>query len=85
MATIDKIIAKFFKKPIPNDITFEEIETLFTHVGCKIRYGGRHPQVVHAPSGTVIPVPRHKKSVDEAYIKQLKSLLQDILTEENNK
>ncbi len=35
-------------------------------------------KVVHPPSGTVIPIPRHGKAVKEAYIKQLKNLFDQI-------
>lgn len=31
-------------------------------------------RVVHVPSGSIVPIPRHGKCVGEAYIKQLKDL-----------
>lgn len=78
MGTFEKRYAKFCRKPIPNDITFEEVETIAKHFGCQIDYGGNHPKVVHIESGTVIPVPKHGKYVKEAYIKQLKKLFDSI-------
>ena len=75
MSKIEKVHKKFYKKPIPNDITFEEMETLMKHYGCEIVYGGNHPKVVHRESGTIIPVPKHGKTIGEAYVKQLKDLL----------
>lgn len=82
MGKIEKLYGKFSKKPVPNDITFKEVVTLFEHFGCKIVYGGKHPKVIHIRSGTIITVPRHKKSVDEVYVKQLKCLLEVLLEEE---
>ena len=36
MSTIEKRIKKFYKKPIPNDITFEDVEALASYFGlCK--------------------------------------------------
>ena len=79
---IDKLCEKFFRKPIPNDITFNEVKTLFTHFGCDIIQGGRHPKVVHKASGTVISVSRHGDSVKEYCVKQLRDLLEMLLEEE---
>ena len=79
MSTIEKRIKKFYSKPIPNDITFEDIEALATYYGCQIRTGGNHSKkVVHVPSGTVIPIPIHGKTIKEAYIKELKKLFDSI-------
>ena len=39
-------------------------------------------KVIHVASGTVIPIPCHVNHVGEAYIKELKKLL-DILLEED--
>jgi len=81
LAKIDKLYNKFYKKPIPNDITFDEMATLMKFYGCEIEYGGNHPKVVHRETGTIIPVPRHGKTIGEAYVKQLKDLL-DMIKEE---
>lgn len=81
MSAIDKKLKKFYKKPIPNDITFDEVESLAKYFGCSVVGGGNHMKVIHKPSGTVIPVPRHGKTVGEAYIKQLKNLF-DLIREE---
>lgn len=74
MSQREKAWRHFNSKPTPNDITFEEVETLAESFGCTVKYGGKHPKVVHKPSGTVIPVPRHGKYIGEAYINQLKAL-----------
>lgn len=78
MGTIDKRLRKFYKKPIPNDITFDEVKAISEHFGCIVIGGGNHMKVVHRASGTVIPIPRHGKTVKEAYIKQLKNLFDSI-------
>ncbi len=78
MSTVKKRLEKFYKKPIPNDITFEEVEVLAQYFGCIVIGGGNHMKVIHKASGTVIPVPRHGKTVGEAYIKQLKILFDTI-------
>lgn len=83
MSTIEKRIKKFYRKPIPNDITFDDVETLAYYYGCIIKTGGKHGiKVAHVPSGTVIPIPRHGKNVEEAYIKQLKDLFDSIKEEQ---
>ena len=78
MSTIEKRLKKFYKKPIPNDITFDEVQSLAEYFGCIVVGGGSHMKVVHPDSGTVIPIPRHGKTVKEAYIKQLKTLFDSI-------
>ena len=85
MSTIKKCLDRFYKKPIPNDISFEEIELLANYFGCEIKYGGNHPKVAHRASGTIIPIPRHGKCVDEVYIKQLKLLFDEIQGKEESK
>lgn len=83
MSQIEKAIKKFYRKPIPNDISYEEVKRVAEHFGCIVsEKGGRHPlRVVHKESGTIIPIPTHGKTVKEAYIKQLKSLF-DMIKEE---
>ena len=79
MTTIDKRIAKFYRKPVPNDITFADVEALAEHFGCEIISGGNHSKkVVHRSSGTVIPIPMHGKCIGEAYVKELKDLFDSI-------
>lgn len=75
MSSIKKRIDKFYRKPIPNDITFEDVKVVAEYLGCIVKTGGNHSQkVVHIPSGKVIPIPIHGKTVKEAYIKELKDL-----------
>ena len=79
MSTLEKLKAKFHEKPIPNDITFDEVERLANAYGCRVIAGGKHSKkIVDVPSGTVIPVPMHGKFVQEAYIKELKDLFAEI-------
>ena len=79
MSTIDKLKEKFYKKPIPNNITFDELSRLARAYGCGVISGGNHPiKIVDVESGTVIPIPRHGKYVQEAYIKELKDLFDEI-------
>lgn len=83
MSSIEKRIKKFYRKPIPNDITFDDVEALASYYGCIIKPGGNHSKkVVHVPSGTVIPIPMHGKTIKEAYVKQLKDLF-DLIKEES--
>lgn len=85
MSAFDKAYSKFCRKPIPNDITFEEVETIAKRFGCIIDSGGKHSKkIIHIKTGTVIPIPMHGKCVKEAYIKQLKQLFQRIEQEECN-
>ena len=81
MGKIEKIIEKIMRKPIPNDIEFKEIATLFEHYGCIVEAGGKHPKVVHKQSGRVITIAGHKKLVPEYNIKELKELLLEIMEE----
>ncbi|HAX53368.1 MAG TPA: hypothetical protein DCX82_15795 [Lachnospiraceae bacterium] len=81
MSTIEKKIKKFYRKPIPNDITFTEMISIAKHFGCEVKEGTNHAHVVHRPSGTIIPIPRHGNTVGEAYIKQLKKLFDSIKEE----
>ena len=68
MSTLEKLKAKFNEKPIPNDITFEEVERLANAYGCRVIAGGKHSKkIIDVPSGTVIPIPVHGKYVQEAY------------------
>lgn len=79
MSTLEKLKAKFNEKPIPNDMTFDEVERLSYAYGCRVISGGKHSKkIVDVPSGTVIPIPMHGKYVQEAYIKELKDLFAEI-------
>ena len=79
MSTLEKLKAKFYEKPIPNDISFDEVERLAKAYGCRVVSGGKHSKkIVDVPSGTVIPIPMPGKYVQEAYIKELKDLFAEI-------
>ena len=83
MSTIEKRIKKFYRKPIPNDITFEDVEALARHLGCIVKTGGKHgTKIAHVPSGTVIPIPIHGNTIGEAYIEKLKNLFDSIKEEQ---
>ena len=86
MSAIEKDISKFYKKPIPNDITFAEMERVARHFGCIVQKSkGKHPyKVLYPEYGKVIPIPVHGKTVQEAYIKQLKDLFDRIREDENS-
>ena len=74
MSKIEKLKEKFFSKPIRNDITFDEMKRLAESYGCKVMSGSKHMHVVHAETGTIVPIPRHGSTIGEAYVKQLKDL-----------
>ena len=79
MSTLEKLKEKFNEKPIPNNISFDEVERLAKSYGCGVAAGGRHSKkIVDVTSGTVIPIPMHGKYVQEAYIKELKDLFAEI-------
>ena len=79
MSSIEKRIAKFYATPVPNNITFADVEALANYYGCIIKTGGNHSKrVVHKESGTVIPIPMHGKYIGEAYVTELKELFDNI-------
>lgn len=78
MSTIEKRIQKFYRKPIPNDISFDDVRVLAEYYNCIVKPGGNHWKIIHVPSGTVIPIPVHGKTIGEAYVKQLKNLFDSI-------
>ena len=83
MAQIDKLLEKLYRKPVPNDMRIDEIVRIVKAYGCETVAGGKHPlKIVHVPTGTVIPIPKHGDTVAEAYIKQVKTLLDEIRAEE---
>lgn len=79
MSRFVKLKKKLYGKSIPKDMTFEEIFALANKYGCIVDKGGKHSvKIVHRKSGTVIPIPKHGNTVDEAYIKQIKMLFDSI-------
>lgn len=85
MSKIDKLLAKFYRKPIPTDITYDEVEQLARFFGCRIGGGGKHPlHIVHPSRSWVIPIPTHGNTVKEIYIKQLKEMFDSIKEEQGN-
>lgn len=85
MTQFEKRRKKLFRKPIPNDMTEEEIISIAEQYGCTILTGGNHQhRIVYAPDPDcpiqrkVIPIPSHGKSVPEIVIKELKQLIVDI-------
>ena len=79
MSSFEKLKAKFFEKPVQNDLTREEAIRLAKAYGCDIYTGGNHQiRIVHKPTGRVIPLPCHGKTIKEAYIIELKELFTEI-------
>lgn len=82
MSTIQKLIEKFYRKPIPSDITYDELKRIASHFGCVIVDSGRnnrHSLHINHPSVSYgIPVPVHGKCVKEIYIKKIKELIDSI-------
>ena len=75
MSTIQKRISKLNKLPVPNDMTFEDIEAIAKHYNCVVLTGGKHGfKIAYIPWGIIIPIPHHGNNVEEAYIVQLKEL-----------
>lgn len=83
MAKIEKLLEKLYRKPVPNDIRIDEVEKIVKHFGCIVKPGGKHPmKIIHISSGTVIPIPIHGDTIKEAYIKEIKELINEIRSEE---
>ncbi len=79
MSTLEKLKKKFYEKPVRNDLTVDEVVRLAKAYGCIVVTGGNHQiRIVHKPTGTVIPLPSHGKTVKEAYIAELKNLFSEI-------
>ncbi len=79
LSTIEKLKKKLNEKPVRNDMTIDEIIRLARAYGCDILTGGNHQiRIVHKPTGRVIPIPCHGKTVKEAYILELKELIKEI-------
>lgn len=79
MSKIEKLKNKFYEKPVRNDLTIDEVVRLAKAYGCDIYTGGNHQiRIVHKESGRVIPLPRHGKSVKEAYVLELRELFDEI-------
>lgn len=45
MSQIDKLVKKFYEKPVRNDITYDELEKIAAHYGCSIKVGGKHKKL----------------------------------------
>lgn len=82
MSQFEKLKKKIYEKPVRNDMTFDEIKTLVEAYGCLISGKGKHVKIVYRPLGYVIPIPCHGKCVGEAYVKQVRDLIDQI---ENSK
>lgn len=79
MSKFDKLKEKLYRKPVPNDMRIDEIKRIMTHYGCITTAGGKHQlKIVHVPTGTVIPIPCHDDIVKEAYVREIKKLIDEI-------
>lgn len=79
MSSIEKTKTKFFRKPIPTDITMVEVERLANYFGCKISHGANHLKIVHPEGKKIVPIPRHSGDVRDVYIRELKELFEMIM------
>lgn len=85
MTIIQKRLQKFYRKPVPNDITFDDVKAISEYYGCIVVSGGNHSKkIIHPQTGTVIPIPMHGKTIKEAYIKELKKLFEQISSGKEN-
>ncbi len=79
MSKIEKLKKKLYEKPVRNDMTTDEVIRLAKAYGCRILTGGNHQiRIVHKPTGRVIPLPQHGKNVKEAYIIEIKEMIEEI-------
>ena len=80
MSTLQKAIDKFFRIPIPNDITYDEFFLIAKHFGFErvTGNGGHGVAIRHTQTHKKIPIPIHGNTVKEAYIKQLKDAVAEI-------
>ena len=79
MSQIQKLIDKLNRKPVPKDMTFEELAKIAKHYGCDTESRGNHQRaIVNEETGTVIPIPDHGKQVGVAYVRQFKELIESI-------
>ena len=84
MAQLEKLIEKLYRKPIPNDMRIDEIIKIVKAYDCITETGGKHPlKIIYPPTNTVIPIPMHGNQIGEAYIKQIKLLLDEITASKN--
>ncbi len=75
MSQFDKAWDHFNSKPIPRDITFDELKYIVEHFGFEIENDGKHVKIKHNDSGAKIPIPIHGKTVQYVYIKQVKEAI----------
>ena len=60
-------------------MTIDEVIRLAKAYGCTVLTGGNHQvRIAHKPTGRVIPIPSHGKTVKEAYIMELRELFDEI-------
>lgn len=81
MSQFEKAMEKLNRKPVPNDITYQELFYILTKLGFEIDKGqGKHPwKVRYRKFGIKFPIPIHGKTVDEAYIEQAKLAIERVL------
>ena len=83
MSQIQKLIDKLTRRPIPSDMTFDELKKIAKHYGCDSVNRGNHQRaIVYKPAGKVVVVPDHGKHVQQVYVKELKELFESIMNEE---
>lgn len=83
MSQLEKRLQKFYRIPVPNDITFDDVVAIATHYGCVVKPGGKHLKISYPAFGAAVPIPRHGNLVQESYIIQLKKLFYRIEEEKS--
>ena len=79
MSRIEKLKQKLYEKPVRNDMTTDEIIRIARAYGCEILTGGNHQiRILHRETGRLIPLPQHGKTVKEAYILEIKEMIDEI-------
>lgn len=83
MSTIEKLLKKLLKQPIPKDITISEVIKLAKFFGCSIETGGNHQIRIRSknPKRT-IPIPVHRDTVSPVIVAELIELFDKIGEEE---
>ena len=60
-------------------MTTDEIIRIARAYGCEILTGGNHQiRILHRETGRLIPLPQHGKTVKEAYILEIKEMIDEI-------
>lgn len=80
LSQFEKAWKKFNRKPIPNDITYDELFYIVTKFGFEVDKGdGKHPlKIRYRKLGIKLPIPVHGNHVKEAYIQEVKRAIEQV-------